>query len=346
MIGDRIRLARDYAGLTQQALADTVGLQQATIAYLESGRHRPSEAVLRQIAEATGFPLGFFHDAPLDAFPEGSLAFRRRKRTPAYEVRRAYSTARLAWELVRSLLQRVKPWTVRLPMLPGETPETAAAITRSSLGFAPEQPLHPLVGNVEALGVPVLELHRELADLDGFSLWAGWPTARPLIAVHASTPGDRQRWTVAHELGHLVLHGAVRGSVEAVEREADAFAAELLLPETALREELVPPVTLSQLMELKARWRVSLAALIRRAHDLGVISDRRQTDLFMQLNKQGWRKTEPVPIARERSQTVAQLIRAVYGRDIPLDAVLAQEHLPQSLAEVVVMDGSRLRVVR
>lgn len=99
---------------------------------------------------------------------------------------------------------------------------------------------------------------------------------RPVIEINAKTPGDRQRWTLAHELGHLVLHGAIRGRVDEVEEQADAFAAELLLPESVMRNEVMVPVTLSQVATLKARWHVSMAALIRRVHALGIINDRRK----------------------------------------------------------------------
>lgn len=346
MVGDRIRLAREFVEMSQKDLAALLGMQQATVAYLESGRHRASDTVIAGVAKTTGFPAAFFQDIPLDAFPEGSLVFRRRKRTSAAEVRRAYTTARLGWEFAGSLLRQVKAWPLRLPIMDEEDPVAAAAVTRSAFGLSPDEPLMNLAGKIEMLGVPVLEIDRELNDLDGFSLWAGLPTPRPLIGVNARCSGDRQRWTLAHELGHLVLHGAIRGSVDAVEMQADAFAAELLLPESGIREEFVAPLTLSQLCELKGRWRVSLAGLIRRAHELALINDRRKTDLFVQLGKQGWRKVEPIPIAPERAQTLVQLIAAVHGRSADLTAVLQQEHLPRDLAAALSIEWGRLRVVR
>lgn len=346
MVGDRIRLAREFVEMSQKDLAALLGLQQATVAYLESGRHRASEAVIAGAAKATGFPAMFFQDIPLDAFPEGSLVFRRRKRTSAAEVRRAYTTARLGWEFTRSLLSQVKPWPMRLPIMNEEDPIAAAAVTRSAFGLSPDEPLINLTGKIEMLGVPVLEIDRELNDLDGFSLWAGLPSPRPIIGVNAQCSGDRQRWTLAHELGHLVLHGAIRGSVDDVEKQADAFAAELLLPESGIRGEFVRPVTISQVCELKGRWRVSLAGLIRRAHELELVSDRRKTDLFVQLGKQGWRKVEPIPIAPERAQTLIQLMAAVHGRSANLAEILQQEHLPPDLAAALGMERGRLRVVR
>ncbi len=346
MIGDRIRLARDFEGLTQTELAARLGIQQSTLAYLESGRHRPSPPIITALARVTDFPAPFFCDVPLDAFPQGSLAFRRRKQTSAAEVTRAYTVARLGWELTIRMLHRVKRWPIRVPIMNEEEPEAAAAVTRSALGASPDEPLGHLLGKIESLGVAVFEIDRDLHDLDGFSLWAGLPTPRPVVVVNAATPGDRQRWTLAHELGHLVLHGAIRGRVDEVEADADAFAAELLLPESVMRNEFVAPVTLSHVAELKARWGVSMAGLIRRAHDLGIITDRRKKDLFIQLGKHGWRTAEPVPIARERSQTLEQLSRAIYGASATAEGVLTQEGFPRSLAAALIMESPRLRIVR
>lgn len=346
MVGDRIRLAREFVEMSQKDLAAVLGIQQGTVAYLESGRHRPTTVVVEAVAAATRFPQSFFRDVPLDAFPEGSLVFRRRKRTSAAEVTRAYTAARLGWELTRSLLQRVKRWPLRLPVMGEEMPQAAAEVTRSVLGLSPDEPIVNLVAKIESLGVPVFDIDRQLADLDGFSLWAGLPVPRPVIGVNASIPGDRQRWTLAHELGHLVLHGAIRGSVDEVEEQADAFATELLLPDAVMREELVTPITLSQLSSLKARWRVSLQTLIRRAQELDIISDRRKTDLFVQLGKLGWKKHEPIPIPRERPQALGQLVSAVYGRAVPVAHVLQQEHLPVALAAALAMESSHVRIVR
>ena len=83
--------------------------------------------------------------------------------------------------------------------------------------------------------------------------------------VTATPAGDRRRFSVAHELGHLVLHQVSEGSLHTVEQQADAFAAAFLLPEAAMRKVLVPPITLTTLADLKARWGMSLQALIRRA---------------------------------------------------------------------------------
>src|SRR5206468_262518 len=100
--------------------------------------------------------------------------------------------------------------------------------------------------------------------------------------------GDRLHWTLIHELGHLVLHHPPMGDVASIERQADVFAAEFLMPENAMREEFAPPVTLTTIAALKPRWRVAMGALIRRAHELEFVSSRQYRYLYEQMGGRGW----------------------------------------------------------
>ena len=140
-----------------------------------------------------------------------------------------------------------------------------------------------------ALALPI-----DLAKIDAFSTWLTAASKRPIIAACHNKPGDRLRFNVAHELGHLVLHGELKRLRPGEHQQADRFAAELLMPGAAMRKEIEPPVTLSRIAPLKLRWGVSLQALIRRAHDLGIIANRQYRYLFEQLSARGWRTNEPV----------------------------------------------------
>jgi Zn-dependent peptidase ImmA (M78 family) len=134
----------------------------------------------------------------------------------------------------------------------------------------------------------------EQTDIDAFSSWV---SSVPVIGLcTAKNCGDRQRWSAGHELGHLVMHFGkiIRGDEH---KQADVFAGELLLPKTAMLREIVPPVTLSSLAALKPRWGVSIQALIYRAQELGIITDRQYRYLFEQISVRGWRKRVERPRA-------------------------------------------------
>jgi Zn-dependent peptidase ImmA (M78 family) len=138
-----------------------------------------------------------------------------------------------------------------------------------------------------------------------------------VIVVAATPAGDRRRFSVAHELGHLVLHQVPEGSPHALERQADLFAEAFLLPAAAMREALAPPITLTTLADLKARWGVSLQALIRRARTLEIIPHSHYQALSAQLGARGWRTQEPIAVPVERPRALRQLAELLYG--VPID---------------------------
>jgi Zn-dependent peptidase ImmA (M78 family) len=144
-------------------------------------------------------------------------------------------------------------------------------------------------------------------------------TLRPVIVISGEAPGDRLRFSVAHELGHLVMHQSIRGDLGAIEREADAFAGEFLVPEVVAKADITSPVTLTGISHLKPKWGVSVQALIRRAFDLGIVTQRQYTYLMQQVSAHGWRKREPpnLDIPVEKPRIIPQMAEMIYG--LPLD---------------------------
>ncbi|MBI3965068.1 MAG: ImmA/IrrE family metallo-endopeptidase [Chloroflexi bacterium] len=312
--GERIRQARELLELTQAALAMQLGVAQPTIAQIENGLTQPSAELANAIALATGFPLAFFRDPPATNLPLGTLLYRSRAAVSARKKASARRSAELYHESLSTLFSRVRLLPVRLPRL-REDPVTAARVTRSELNLGPDQPIPNLIHAIEKAGVLVLSLPIEVDGLDAFAAWPSSESDIPVIATVQGAPGDRQRFSVAEELGHLVLHFPPRGTIGEMDREARRFAAELLLPEDTMRQELTPPITLAALAPLKQRWRVSLQVLIVRAHGLGILSPRQYKYLFTQLSARGWRKQEPAHLAipAEKPRAPRRIIELVYG---------------------------------
>jgi Zn-dependent peptidase ImmA (M78 family)/DNA-binding XRE family transcriptional regulator len=127
------------------------------------------------------------------------------------------------------------------------------------------------------------------------------------VASRAGVPGDRQRFSLAQKLAHLVMK--IEGGLDA-EKAAHRFAGAFLLPEAAVRREigdkrssLLP----SELRLLKRRFKVSLQAIVKRLHDLRIISDPVYKSAFFMISRYGWRKVEPDPIAPENSEWCRQV---------------------------------------
>jgi Zn-dependent peptidase ImmA (M78 family) len=149
-----------------------------------------------------------------------------------------------------------------------------------------------------------------------------------LVILNSTLSGDRERFTVADELGHLVMHDELTTSEEAeAEAEADAFAAEFLMPAAEIRVKL-RNITLQRAAQLKVVWRVAMSAIIRRARDLGVVDDRRYKSLNVSISQKGWRKAEPVDVGKDEASVVSSLL-----------AVHLSEHgySVEELAEVVAL---------
>lgn len=312
----RLRQARELRGLTQTALAQQVGVHPSAIAQLETGRIQPSPPVLDALSRATGFPPAFFTRPSGPPLPLGSLRFRARAAMTARQRRQAWGYAQILYELMASMAAQTEYPTPRLPRLAGD-PVAAAAISRQALGLALDQPIGPLIRTLERHGVWVLAIPVSLPRRDACSAWAGGDGATPVIVVAATPAGDRRRFSVAHELGHLVLHQLPQGSPHALEQQADAFAEAFLLPEAAMRQVLVPPpITLTTLADLKGRWGVSLQALIRRARTLECLTASQYHALSAQLGARGWRTQEPIAVPVERPRALRQLAELLYGRPL------------------------------
>jgi Zn-dependent peptidase ImmA (M78 family)/DNA-binding XRE family transcriptional regulator len=313
---DRLRQARELRGLTQTALAQRVAVHPSAIAQLETGRIQPSLAVLDALSRATGFPPAFFARPSGPALPQGSLRFRARAAVTARQRRQTWGYAQILYELMASMAAQTEYPAPRLPRLAGD-PAAAAAVSRQAFGLPLDQPIGPLIRTLERHGVWVFALPVPLPRRDACSAWAGGDGATPVLVVAATAAGDRRRFSVAHELGHLVLHHIPEGAPHALERQADAFAEAFLLPAAAMRQVFVLPITLTTLADLKAHWGVSLQALIRRAHTLDLLTPSQYRALSTQLGARGWRTREPVAVPVERPRALRQLAELLYGR--PLD---------------------------
>ena len=300
--GDMLTLAREHRALSQDELGRRVGLSQAQIAKIEAGiKPEVDEGVGQQIASALEFPGAFFaQDEPMLGFGSSAYFYRKRATIPAPDRKRVHSTV----NLLRIAIKRVLPHVEVHPKRPlpvwsiedyGYSPENVARALRAHWNL-PDGPIKNLTTLVESAGVIVVCCDFGPKTIDATSLrLADMP---PLIFMNSDVPGDRWRFTLAHELAHLVMH---REPHDAMETEADAFAGEFLVP----RDELAPQlaklsrVQVRDLLPFKRHWKVSIQALIFRAYETGAITESQKKSLFVRISQLNMRQTEPEPIERE-----------------------------------------------
>ena len=289
-----VTLGRLSRGLTQNELATKAGIAQGTVSKIEAGISNPDAQQLSAIADALEYPVDFFETSGAVSGPGLAELYheRRRKTIRTMVLHNAYATTSIRRMHVERLLRSWAEGVVDFPSFPADDFEDPAKSARTIRAHweLPPGPVFNVTQVIEAAGGIVVECDFGSRHIDGFSKWTT-PTAPPLFFVNHALPPDRWRWTLAHELGHLVMHAGEMPR-EGMEREADMFAEEFLMPEAVIKGQLVVP-NLPKLTSLKVHWKVSIAALVERAYHLQAISPRQRTTLWQALSRAGYRLREP-----------------------------------------------------
>ncbi len=319
MISDRVRNARLYHGWSQTQLAAEVGTTQPKISQIENGDYNNAK-LLSAIAEVTQYSRSWFEKGPLPDLPAGSLRFRKQASSSIRTDERVRAHVRQAVEVIEqfSRLPEAPPVALR-PLAPfddcsdGDI-ERLALEVRELLGVGPADPIPNLVRALERAGVAVIGsvVDMEAEKHSGASYWPDYPFGRPVICISRGMPGDRQRFTAAHELGHLLLHQFRTPESRVAESEANRFAGALLIPLQVMKE-IDGPITLRTLAFVKARWGISIRALVRRCLDLQIIDREHRVSLERQISSRKWNRQEPVEVPYEQPRLVARLIQIGTG---------------------------------
>lgn len=290
-IGEALTTLRLARGYTQGDLAALLGVSQPTVNRYEHDERQPDDDTLQRIADVLGVTVDFLRHA---GTMRGAMA------VDAHMRRRASARATV-W---RQLEARLNEYRMRVSALfeqislhaeqiiptfdPVDTdPQDAARLARMQWRM-PVGPVNNLTGWVESAGCVVIVEDFGTPRVDGLSQWI---SDHPVMLINGRQPIDRQRWTLAHELGHLCLHAEFIG--DDPEREANAFAAEFLMPAEVIRPQL-RNLTTGRLADLKRQWGVSMQALVERAHQLKTITTEQRTALYKKFSRLGWRAREPV----------------------------------------------------
>ena len=191
------------------------------------------------------------------------------------------------------------------------TPDAAARMVRMQWNM-PIGPVRNLVGWLESAGCLIIEESFGTPRVDGMSQWIG---GQPVIYVNADAPTDRKRLTLAHELGHLVLHSTE--VVEDVEEQANGFAAEFLMPLDVIKPQL-RNLRIDVLPDLKRKWGVSMAALIERSYRAGLLPASKRVNMYKIFSSRGWRTREPVSdeLPVERPSLAEAITQALLDRGL------------------------------
>lgn len=313
--GARIRAARYRSQLSVADLAQACAVTTRSVSSWE--RNGAPVAQAAPLAAATAMPEGFFLRAPAEPVTEEAVFFRARRRAGASLLKRSTAVAFLGADFYGEVMRRLRLPAVDVPKLDGGSPQAAAVELRHRWRVGTDA-LPNLTQLAEAHGVRVVGLPDPEEDVDAFSFWAD---GEPFVALARSKTAERARFDLAHELGHLVMHANTRGGEHVtdryLEREADRFAAELLVPRQTLRARVLAPVGLDALLDLKARFGVSAQMMAYSLKDAGRLSDWATRQILIELEHRGFRTGEPGSrLSWERSRVFDALPRALRARGV------------------------------
>jgi Zn-dependent peptidase ImmA (M78 family)/transcriptional regulator with XRE-family HTH domain len=287
-----LALARESRGHTQIELARLLSISQAYVSKIESDLLEPTSDVLARIAEVLDYPESFFFlTDPIYGPGVTEFWHRKRKAATARQMRRIYAEINKRIIHVDRLLRAAElpDSFYRFDVDEFDGPADVARAVRSAWHL-PSGPVVNLVQTIESAGGLVIRCDFGTRLVDAVSRWV--PGLPPMFFTNIDLPADRERLTLAHEIGHIVMH---RAPVPTMEDEAFDFAAELLTPEAEIAPYLEQP-TLPRLAALKPMWKVSMAALITRAARLELIPQRHARYLWMQMGRAGYREREPAEL--------------------------------------------------
>jgi len=313
--GERLREVREARRMTGRELAERLQVSRQAISQYEKGHRSPSADVMFKMARTLNVPLHFFLAKEVRELG-GPVFFR--SMAAATKSARESAKRRYGWakDLVSYLTEFVEFPRVNFPSL--QVPDDPAALTDEDIeelalemrrfwGLG-EGPIGNVVWLLENNGAVVVTQDFDVKTLDAFSEWDKEGDRPYFVLGRGKGSASRSRLDAAHELGHMVLHRRTRGLPSSVfglmEEQAYRFAGAFLLPARTFQEDAVP--TLRSLVLVKAKWRVSIAAMVKRMRHLELISPNREQRLFANLSRRGWRTREPLDdeLESERPQLI------------------------------------------
>lgn len=302
--GERLKKARIYRGLTVAELAQRVDCQRQTLSMYEISKSQPADKnTVQKIAHALNFPAAYFYQHT-EPCASGTVYFRSLLTTnKKYRNEQIIKMDFLSQ--IYSLLQDYVEFPQYKPLnLPENvTPAEAAMALRNAWNLG-NGPIDNLVSVVEQHGILVTTFSTSTDDVDAFSEYVETDETQTFLIAYSSnkTSAARIHFDIAHELGHIVLHEwsedieeLSKEEFKLREREANEFAAAFLLPSESFKRDLSrSPRSLPYYKTLKQKWKVSIAAMIRRAANLDVITKDDYQFMIRTMQRRGQRKEEPL----------------------------------------------------
>lgn len=303
----RLRLARQRLALTLTKLADQSGVSLRSLTSYESGKLVPSEESLLKLAKTLSVPPKFFDRETVEAIPVEAASFRKLSKTTASRRDAVLASASLGVEFFALIESRFKLPAPGVPTFDKLAPNQAAELVRYRWNLG-DRPIPNMIHLLESKGVRVAALRHDYSDIDAFCFMRD---STPYVFLNTSRSAERQRFDAAHELGHLVLHSEQEmdpSTSKEREAEANQFAANFLLPRSAVLTQSMRSASLERILAARSFWKVSAMAMTHRLHELDLLSNWQYRSTCITLSEKGYRSAEPGGIVTETSQLLRKVM--------------------------------------
>jgi Zn-dependent peptidase ImmA (M78 family)/DNA-binding XRE family transcriptional regulator len=307
-------VARDSRGWTQSALAEQMGIAQGTISKIEAGLMAAPAEFIEKLASTLRYELALFFETGR-AYGMPPFHYRRRKKLGQKPLDKMIAEMNIRRIQLSILLKSAKPQSNKfIPEVDRDEYQgingrkfNVEDIARQlrELWLIPDGPIENVTELIEDHGGIVIPCNFDSDLIDAVSQRIdGLPV---LFFVNMNAPSDRIRHTLCHELGHMVLHTTTFLDDDAMEQEADHFAGAFLLPARAVGAQL-SRFDFRQVVNMKKYWKSSMSAIVMRADRLNMITPYQKKMFFIQMNKLGYRKSEPYEPPKEYPSKIRKLI--------------------------------------
>ena len=312
----RLRLARLFHGLTHAELGARASSSRQFMHQLESGIKTPNELMVNVLSEQLEVDPSFFFTPIAEDVVEQQCHFRKQRTTPAKITQQVLARGTLFSETVSKLEEYLDLPEVDFPEIPVNSRldvEQAAERCRKHWGLGVTAPIVNMVRVAENAGAVVTHFEGVSEKVDALSV----SRRRPLIVMSTSKgSGCRSRFDIGHEIGHLVMHQGVETGDHDTESQANHFAAAFLFPRSAFVAEFPRDKKLNwtTLYQLKLKYKISVAAILYRAHHhLGLIDATQYRVAQIYLSRSTQKKIEKYDeaVAMEQPELLVNAFRAL-----------------------------------
>lgn len=305
--GAMVTLAREARQMLQKELSERMKIDTAFLNRLENDQFNITPSTLEKLTQILQFPESFFKQHLEPASQD--LAFRKRQKVPFQVINFIDANISIYRLGVSQLFGECGIKAPLLPKITGSDPKEDVTIVRKAWKL-PLSPIEDLTQLIEKAGIPVIKFDFLTSRVDGKTSFLLDGT--PIVFINTQQPPDRQRFTLAYELGLLLLYkSGVPVWDESLTHKANLFAAELLMPQEVITKEYETDVTINRLAELKAKWKVSMVSLLYRAQDVGCITEHQKLFQLRKFNQLNIRKNEPVVLPVEKPTMVRNLFTQI-----------------------------------